>query len=134
MMLPIPCHSTTRIPSGLRRLQHSFRQSYAAKAHVAAPALEELYRAPEQGLLGEHVLAVVELAAGDGALAAAVQLPQRAVLRLDEAHVVQVHVVARVGRRRVALARRFLVRRRELGSRLEKGGALGRREGDGGSD
>lgn len=88
------------------------------EAHVAAAALEELEGAPEQGLLGEDVLVGGEGAAGDGTLAAAVELPEGTIaavvaVGLDEADVVQVDVVAGVGGGGLALAGGLVVGGRE---------------------
>lgn len=89
-----------------------FRKGDTRETHVATTALEELEGAPEQGLLGEDVVVGAELTARDGALTTTVELPEGAavVVRLDEADVVQVHVVLGVGGDRLALARGFLVR------------------------
>lgn len=103
----------------------------AREAHVVAAALQELQGAPEQGLVGEHVLVGGEGTAGDGAPAAAVELPEGAVVRLDEADVVQVDVVAGVGGRGLALAGGLAVGGGEGRGPLEEGGALGGREGGG---
>lgn len=101
-------------------------ESNAAKAHIGALALEELEGTPQQGLAREHVLVVVELAAGNGALAAAVELPEGAVVGLDEADVVQVDVVLGVGGGRVALAGGLLVGAGERRRLLQQLGPLGR--------
>jgi len=86
------------------------RQRHAAEAQIAALALEEPERAPQQRLGAQNVLILFELAAVQRALAAAVELPERAVGRLDEADVVQVDVVLRVGRLGVALRGGVVVR------------------------
>lgn len=112
-------------------LIHATSQRHGAEPQVLARPVEELERAQRERLLAEDVLVPVELALLERALAPAVELPQRAVGRLDEAYVVQVDVVGRLRRRRVALAGGRVVRCRERARRLEEPGALVRREGDG---
>lgn len=111
-------------------LIHTARQRHGAEPQVLARPVEELERAQGERLLAEDVLAAVELALLERSLPPAVELPQRAVRRLDEADVVQVDVVGRLRRRRVALARGRVVRLRERAGRLEEAGALVWREGD----
>jgi hypothetical protein len=123
-------HHLTQSSSSLQRTS----QRHTAESQITTLALQELQRAVQQGLLGQHVLLVVELAAGEGTLSAPVQLPQCPVLRLDEAHIVQVHVVLRVRRSGRALACCGLVRGCQGGCLLEEGGALGWAEGCGGLD
>lgn len=72
--------------------------------YVLAALLEEPPRAQRQRLVAEHVLVPVQLPARERALTPPVELPERAVIGLDEAHVVEVDVVRRRRRRRVALA------------------------------
>lgn len=107
------------------------RKGHAAEPQVRALPRKERQRALPQRLLAQHVLVLGQLRPLDGALPAAVQLPQLAVLRLDEGDVVQVDVGLGLGRLSGALAGGLAVRRGEVMVGLEEGGALGRGEGDG---
>lgn len=124
-----PDHASLPTPtppnSSLLRIQ-SRRQHNRIEPNVLPTALNKPPRAQQQRLLAEHVLVRRKLAARQRALAPPVQLPQRlAVVALDEADVVQVDVVRRLRRRRVALAGCGVVRAREVLGGLEEAGARG---------
>lgn len=78
------------------------------------------------------------MTAGNGALAAAVELPERAAaavttnLGLDEADIVEIYVILGIWGGGRTAAGGFLVRGCELGGLLEEGAAFGGVEGDGG--
>jgi hypothetical protein len=110
---------------------HAPSKGHGAEPKVLARPLEELERAQRERLVAEDVLVGPERPLLEGPLAPAVELPQRAVGRLDEADVVQVDVVGGLRRGRVALAGGRVVRGREGARRLEEAGAPVRREGDG---
>lgn len=80
------------------------RQREYGEPRIVAAARQELAWAHRQRLLAEHILIGIKLNEFDGAFAPAVELPQCVVVSLDEAHVVEVHVVRGLGRDGVALA------------------------------
>lgn len=124
--------NTACLPSpSPNRLIHTARQRHGAEPQVPARPVQELERPQRERLLAEDVLPLLQLPLVERALAAAVELPERAVGGLDEADVVQVDVVGGLGGGRVALAGGGVVRLRERAGRLEEAGALVRREGDG---
>lgn len=108
------------------------RKRNAAKPQITPLPPQERKRTLPQRLLAQHVLGLAEHAALNGTLAAAVELPQLAVVGLDEADVVQVDVGLGVGRVGGALGGGLAVGVCECGVCLEEGGAFGGREGDGG--
>lgn len=112
-------------------LVHRARNRHTAKSQVPAPPRQEPQRALPQRRLAQHVLALGQDGALNGALAPPVELPQPPVVGLDEAHVVEVDVVLGGGGRGGALRGGRAVCVGELRACLEEGGALCGGEGDG---
>lgn len=98
---------------------------------VLAAAFQELERPQRQRFLAEHVLVALEFAVVDGALAPTVEFPQGAVVGLDEADIVQIHVIRGLGGNSVAFAGGVVVGAGERLGGLEELCALGGGERDG---
>lgn len=112
-------------------LVHTASQRNRIKANILPTALNKPLRPQHQRLLAQDILAVRQRAPRQRALAPPVQLPQRAVVALHEADIMQVHVIRGLRRRRVALAGGGVVGLRQALRRLEELGARDGVERDG---
>lgn len=105
-------------------------KSNSAESQIGSLSLKELERAEAKRLGAQRVLVVFQCTPLDRALPSAVQLPQRALVILKEAHVVEVDVVLGVRCGRVARGCGFTVCGREGMCCLDQPRAFGWREID----